>query len=111
MQQETSGAGGAAVGVVPSMPVHMHQVKLHNPRNPGQFADCAIRKAVLKENEKGFSAQIAYEVYTKRGMFTLIRNHKYKERMFVLNTKNQPGNLRGWEWFYEAPCGLVVPYG
>lgn len=110
MQNETSGAGGVALAMAPSTGLHMHPVKLHNPRNPGQFADCTIRKAVLGENEKGFSAHIAYEVFTKRGMFTLIRNHNHKEQMFVLNTKNHPGNLKGWEWFYETNCGLVVPF-
>jgi len=105
MQDETSGAGGVAVAMAPSTGMHMHPVKLYNPRNPGQFADCTI-----KAYDGDGKDYIAYLVQTKRGEFALWRNRKDPRCLWVTNTKNHPGNLRGWEWFYETNCGLVVPF-
>jgi hypothetical protein len=53
---------------------------------------------------------IAYLVTGKRASYTLWRNKVNPRHLFVMGEpKCRPGKCRGYEWFYDAPCGRVIP--
>jgi hypothetical protein len=56
---------------------------------------------------------VAYLVTGARGTsYSLWRNKVNPRHLFVMNERGgrcRAGKIRGWEWFYDAPCGLIVP--
>jgi len=55
--------------------------------------------------------QIAYKLTGKRASYTLWRNNVNPKHLFVMcDPVCKPGKCRGYEWFYEAPCGRLIPF-
>jgi hypothetical protein len=53
---------------------------------------------------------IAYNVIGKRASYTLWRNNHDPKHLFVMGDPIAAARkIRGYEWFYDAPCGRVIP--
>ena len=72
------------------------------------FGEFRVEKFTKPEDPNGET--IGYMVTGKRAAYTLWRNRVNPRQMFVMRDPVcTPGKIRGYEWFYDAPCGRVIP--
>lgn len=88
----------------------MDGLDLGKASKPGLlFGDYKVEK-ITDPNPK-VTKLYAYLLTGKRASYYLIRNKPNPQMLFPVSTKGFIKNckVRGYGWFYEAPCGRIIP--